>query len=115
MTIRVQGETIFDAEDTSANHVSEKILVAQTKQIIIQAEVVGTPDGFLDVEVSSEMTEKSGNVMIWSRVHREVVQSAEDYLFFLNDAGYKWIRFSWVDNGTSVGTVSARYTFKGDW
>lgn len=115
MTIRVEGKNIFDAADLSVNQTSDKILIAQTKGVVIQAEVTGSPDGFIEIEASSEMTEKSGSVVIWSRLHQETVLAVEDYLFFLKDAGYKWVRMKWVANGGSSGTISARYTFKGDW
>jgi hypothetical protein len=115
MTIRVEGKNIFDAADLSVNQTSEKILIAQTKGVVIQAEVTGAADGFIDIEVSSEMTEKSGTVTLWSQIHRETVIGVEDYLFFLKDAGYKWVRMKWVANGGSSGSLSARYTFKGDW
>jgi len=115
MTIRVEGETIYSAEDISLPFVSDKILTAKTKGIVIQAELVGAPDGFLDIEVSSQMEEKSETVTIWSRIHRETVLGVEDYLFFLKDAGYKWFRVRWTPNGGSAGSLSARYTYKGEW
>jgi hypothetical protein len=115
MTIRVEGQNIFEDGDVSGDLLSEKILIAQTKGVVIQAEVTGSPDGSLIIEASSEMTEKSGNVTIWSQIHTETVLGVEDYLFFLKDAGYKWVRVRWDANGGSSGLINARFTFKGEW
>jgi len=115
MTIRVEGQTIFEAEDISVNVTSDKILLAATTGMIIQVEVTGSPDGFIEVEASAEMTGKGGTVIFWSQLHQEAVATVEDYLFFLKDVGYKWVRLKWVANPGSSGTIGARYTFKGDW
>ena len=108
MTIRVEGQNIFNNSDASLNLVSDKILLASTKGMVIQAEVTGAPDGTLEIEASSEMTEKSGTVTIWSLLHSETVDAVEDYLFFLKDAGYKWVRVKWNANVGSTGAISAR-------
>ena len=115
MTIRVEGFTVYDAENVSAGFTSDKLLTAKTKQVLIQAVFTGAPDGNLDIEVSAEQTGKGETVTLWSRIHREAVLGVEDYLFFLKDAGYKWFRIVWTPNGGSTGAVDVIYSYKGEW
>jgi hypothetical protein len=115
MGFKIDGEFGYiDAGDMSANITGDPINLASHLGIAFQCNYTGSPDGYLKIQASCDLTQDASSVLNWTDISDILLSTSGTKIFNCRNIYYKWIRVVYEATSGS-GTLAVNYTVKGEW